>query len=162
MLTKIRLENFRNWQKLDLDLSNINILFGTNSSGKTSILDALLLLKQTATGFDRYQPINLGGGDATDLVDLGSYGDLVFKHDETQQIGIALEWLPRERVMAIPRKKKGAKVDLITYSVQWATINGNARIVNLAYSARTRSSVPLSLDLYWDGVLCYNYQFYYT
>src|SRR5437762_10494484 len=93
MLTKIRLENFKSWRELDLDPSNLTILFGTNSLGKSSVLQSLLLLKQTAMGFDRKQAINLGGSEQ-DYFDFGSYRDLIFGHDQQRQPGIRLEWLP--------------------------------------------------------------------
>src|SRR5438477_7331170 len=93
MLTKMRLENFKSWRSLDLDLSNLTILFGTNSSGKSSVLQSLLLLKQTAMGFDRKQAINRGGSEQ-DYFDFGSYRDLVFGHDSGKEVGIRLEWLP--------------------------------------------------------------------
>ena len=42
------IENFRSWHgQHSIDLQNINLLFGTNSSGKSSIIHALSLLKQS-------------------------------------------------------------------------------------------------------------------
>jgi len=41
------LENFKAFQKCTLDLAPLTILIGENSSGKSSILQALLLIKQT-------------------------------------------------------------------------------------------------------------------
>ena len=58
--------------QLDLDLAPITLLFGTNSSGKTAILHALLLLKQTVNSRDPNTHLNFGGGPR-DYVDLGSY-----------------------------------------------------------------------------------------
>ena len=60
MLTRIRLENFKSWRELDMELAPLTLLFGTNSSGKSSVLQALLLLKQTAYSFEH---INFGGGE---------------------------------------------------------------------------------------------------
>ncbi len=47
MLKHMHLENFKSWRELDIDLAPITLLFGTNSSGKSSILQSLLLLIQT-------------------------------------------------------------------------------------------------------------------
>lgn len=93
MLHKIGLENFKGWRKLDIDLAPITFLFGGSSSGKTALLQALLLLKQTASGFDPKQHINFGGG-RRDYVDFGSYQDLVYGHDKSQHIGLRLSWHP--------------------------------------------------------------------
>src|SRR5258708_33212416 len=101
MVKKLQVENFKSWEKLDLELSDLNFLFGTNSSGKTSILSSLLLLKQTATGFDRFQPINFGTGES-DYVDFGNYKYLVFGHDETRQVSIGLEWSPKSQLIVAP------------------------------------------------------------
>ena len=50
MLRRIGLSNFKCWKELDIELAPITLLFGTNSSGKTAILQSLLMLKQTARG----------------------------------------------------------------------------------------------------------------
>ena len=48
MLDHITLENFKAFKKLDnLPIKPITILCGTNSSGKSSILQSLLMMKQT-------------------------------------------------------------------------------------------------------------------
>lgn len=91
MLTSIRLENFKSWQELAIPLAPITLLFGTNSSGKSSILQALLMLKQTVNSFDRSQRLNFGGGDR-DYVDLGNFRDLAYKHQEDILIGLNMEW----------------------------------------------------------------------
>ncbi len=92
MLTRIRLENFKSWRELDMELAPLTLLFGTNSSGKSSVLQALLLLKQTANSFER---INFGGGER-DYFDFGSYRDLVFSHDLNLKIALGIDWLERD------------------------------------------------------------------
>jgi predicted ATPase len=95
MLTGIGLENFKSWRRIErAALAPITGLFGTNSSGKSSILQPILLLKQTATSSDRRQPLNLGGKD--DFVRLGSYADLIHNHDVLAKLRLSLDWdLPR-------------------------------------------------------------------
>ncbi len=168
MLKRIRLENFKSWEVLDLELGNITILFGTNSSGKTSALDALLLLKQTATSFDRSLPMNLGGGDQ-DYVDFGSFRDLVFQHSAKKRVGIKLDWEPIFlRRMGLPiqqlpyeihklQLEKGGvsepevprrvrvRPTLITYEVFWKELRSRVVVERLNYKA---VSIPKS-DLYF-------------
>jgi predicted ATPase len=144
MLTKIRLENFKSWRELDLDLSNLTILFGTNSSGKSSVLQALLLLKQTAMGFDRSLAMNLGGGD-TYYVDLGSYVDLVFKHEEEKRIGIRLSWnviMPSSHVMldSFPSSSNvsdDVPLDIL-YGVVWQKQSDDIFVEQLEYDVVNR------------------------
>ena len=65
-------------------------LFGANSSGKSSILQALLLLKQTASSSDRN--LTLHFGDDTTLVNLGDYASIAHNHDPGSTISVALAW----------------------------------------------------------------------
>lgn len=54
MFEQLRLKNFKAWQgEHHVDLAPISLFLGTNSAGKTSLLQMLLLLKQTAESPDR-------------------------------------------------------------------------------------------------------------
>ena len=78
MLTQLRIEGFKAWRDTGpIRLAPITALFGANSSGKTSLLQFLLMLKQTATSADRTQVFELGGERA--LVELGTYDDIFFR-----------------------------------------------------------------------------------
>ncbi|MBK8079887.1 MAG: AAA family ATPase [Saprospiraceae bacterium] len=46
-LQNLNFSNFKNWKHFDTNLSKLNLFFGQNSSGKSSIIQLLLLLKQT-------------------------------------------------------------------------------------------------------------------
>jgi predicted ATPase len=93
MLKRIFLENFKSWRMLDIQLAPLTLLFGTNNSGKSSILQALLMLKQTLLSDDPTQALNLGG-NRVDFVDLGSYADLIYAHDEQRQLTLAVTFAP--------------------------------------------------------------------
>ena len=84
MLTRLRLKNMKPWHEQlwdpGLDLAPITLLLGPNSAGKTSLLQAPLILKQTFESPDRTLDLNMGG-QSTDLVDLGSYASVVHGHD---------------------------------------------------------------------------------
>lgn len=97
MLTSLTARNFKAWRELaDVRLAPITGFFGPNSSGKTSILQLLLLLKQTAESPDRAQVLNLG--DDRSPVALGSFRDIVFGHDLAQPLEIALSWREKEPI----------------------------------------------------------------
>ena len=91
MIQSLSLERFKSWKKIDsMRLAPITGLFGTNSSGKTSILQWLLLLKQTVNSSDRQQVLNLG--DDKDPVRLGTMRDIVYQHDIETTICSSLKW----------------------------------------------------------------------
>lgn len=91
MLTSLRLRNVKSWLDTgELRLAPLTGLFGTNSSGKSSILQTLLLLKQTVESTDRAQVLHLGGERA--LVDVGAFRDLVHGHAHPAAIEWALGW----------------------------------------------------------------------
>ena len=56
----------------------LTLIFGANSSGKSSIFQALLLLKQTLEEAQSPETLLLFKGNS---VDLGTYGDIVHQHD---------------------------------------------------------------------------------
>lgn len=47
MLTHFKIENFKAWREADLTLGKMTGFFGSNSAGKSSLLQFLLALKQT-------------------------------------------------------------------------------------------------------------------
>ncbi|MGH0033928.1 MAG: DUF3696 domain-containing protein [Myxococcota bacterium] len=90
MFTEIRALRFKSWRELPkLRLAPITGLFGSNSSGKTSILQLILMMQQTTESTDRSQPLNLG--DDRDHVRLGSFIEVLFGH-EPEPLEIGLTW----------------------------------------------------------------------
>lgn len=97
MITSLSVENFKSWKSIDeMRLAPITGLFGTNSSGKTSILQLLLLLKQTVDSADRNIALDLGDNRA--LVSLGTLRDVLYNHDTTQSLSWSLTWEPEQTV----------------------------------------------------------------
>lgn len=43
-LTRLIIENYRNFEELDLEISNMNVVFGVNDIGKTNLLSAIRML----------------------------------------------------------------------------------------------------------------------
>lgn len=139
MLRRISLTNFKCWRELDVELAPISIFFGTNSSGKTAILQSLLMLKQTVASRDPNQHLNFGGG-ARDYVDLGSYRDLVLEHDEDQPIGMQLAWnthvfsVFKRRTMGLRQSLSPETPITLEYEVSWRWEN-DVFVDHLGYSA---------------------------
>lgn len=106
MLTGLALRNFKAWKDSGvIELGPITAFFGSNSSGKTSFLQSLLLLKQTTDSADRGRVFDLGGPGS--LVNLGTFRDIVFGHDTARPVGVSVSW-QEERPFEIrdPEEKK--------------------------------------------------------
>lgn len=50
MITELQLENWKSYEKASLHIDPLSVLVGTNASGKSNALDALLLLNRIASG----------------------------------------------------------------------------------------------------------------
>lgn len=105
MLEKLKVSNFKVWRELDIHLGRVTGLFGTNSSGKSSVLQFLLMLKQTKNATDRGLALDFGGPNA--LVNLGSFRDVVHRHNEESQIDWQLDWtLPETLKIGDPMDRR--------------------------------------------------------
>ena len=90
MITRIELENFKGIrERVSLDLKPITLLFGANSSGKSTVIHALHfaleVLKNHNLDADR---TTLGG----ESVDLGGFRNLVHAHDLERRITMLFEF----------------------------------------------------------------------
>lgn len=91
MIKNLRIKNFKAWADTgDIRMAPLTVLFGTNSAGKTSIAQMLLLLKQTAESSDRQRPLHFG--DDNTLVDLGDFESAVHGHDTALHVEFKLGW----------------------------------------------------------------------
>jgi hypothetical protein len=86
----ISLKNFRGFRKKEcIPLAPLTFLVGPNSSGKSSIFDALLFIAQS--GFNIANPRSLIPNWTGSLVDLGSFHDTVYNHNTDLSLGISIE-----------------------------------------------------------------------
>ncbi len=91
MLKELSFKNFKSWQEIkDMRLAPITGLFGTNSSGKTSILQFLLMLKQTIDSADFSQVLNFG--EEGNLVALGTFGDVIHRREKALPLSWQMKW----------------------------------------------------------------------
>ncbi len=86
MLTRLDLKYFKCFERLHLPLAELTLLTGTNASGKSSVLQALVLLHQTMQEHEWSNRLMLNG----DSIKLGTVSDVVDKvHGRTTfEIGL--------------------------------------------------------------------------
>lgn len=85
LLTELAVANFKSFaEERRAPLAPITLIYGPNSSGKSSLLQTLLLLKQSI------------GAEALETQagypDLGSFTGLLHGHDESRKLQIGLRW----------------------------------------------------------------------
>lgn len=91
MLDTLRIQNFKSWQDTGtIQFGALTGFFGTNSSGKTSILQFLLMLKQTVESSDRARILNLG--DENSYVELGTFNDIIFNHKQNSSLEFEIQY----------------------------------------------------------------------
>ena len=79
MLREYQLTNFKAFAGPEtIPIRPITLIYGPNSSGKSSVLQSLLLLKQTLQEAENPEALLLPKGN---LVNLGGYREFVHRHD---------------------------------------------------------------------------------
>lgn len=85
MFTKLRIKNFKCFRDTgELDIKPLTFLVGPNSSGKSSIIQMLLMLKQTVDDPDMDNPLLTNGN----WVELGAYPEFVYKGDIEKDLNV--------------------------------------------------------------------------
>jgi predicted ATPase len=89
MINRLSLKNFKGFESLEgLEIKPVTVLCGTNSSGKSSILQSILLLKQTLESQMPNQLLLLNGR----LVHLGPFEEVIFDRESERRLGLELEF----------------------------------------------------------------------
>ncbi len=128
MLTSLTLNNFKIWDNTKpIRLGTVTLLLGTNSSGKSSLIQSLLLLRQTTQPHDDWQPdLDFGSGSRNSSLLMGSFREILCRHGnatsaiKANQVGLEFSWKP-----------SGEQSDTVTFSARYSAdsaIKDNARI----------------------------------
>jgi predicted ATPase len=93
-IDKVQIENFKSLKYIDIKLSNLTLLTGVNSCGKSSFIQALLLLKQnfeiiqfSSLDEENKKLLNING----DYLQIGLKKDILYKEADSEKIKILLE-----------------------------------------------------------------------
>ncbi|MCY4517741.1 MAG: DUF3696 domain-containing protein [Acidimicrobiaceae bacterium] len=98
----MRLKNFKSWADTgELRLAPVTGFFGANSSGKSSLLHAFVLMKQTAQSSDAASALNLG--DKNRIVDFGNLSQ-VTHGNIFEQLGMEFRWETEPWLAALTRR----------------------------------------------------------
>ena len=98
MLTHLQLKNFKAWKDTGLvDLKPVTMLLGTNSSGKSTLIQSLLLLRQTVQSPDRTIHLNLGGDELHDFFNFGEFDNVLTQGATPRQFSIRFDFKRLEK-----------------------------------------------------------------
>lgn len=110
MLHALELENFKAFgERARIPFAPITLIFGENSAGKSTILHALYLLKQSLTNRDvgtLLLPRTENG-----IVDLGSFQEMLFDHDLERSLSIRVENIIDNDIVQLPYKENKIAVE---------------------------------------------------
>lgn len=88
LINRIVLKNFKCFENLDISMSNLNLLSGINSVGKSTIIQALLLLRQSLEQNSLQKGIFLNGA----YIKIGMGRDLLYNNaSNSDDISISLK-----------------------------------------------------------------------
>lgn len=109
MLTKIVLGHFKCFKKLHLPLAPLTLLSGANATGKSTVLQALALLHQTAVESEWNRTLSLNAS----TISLGSAGDVIDKISGQKEFKIGLHSTSFECLWTMAAKDRSALSVLI-------------------------------------------------
>lgn len=88
MISSLRLINFKPFENQLLEFKPLTLLSGLNSTGKSSVLQSLLLLRQSYLVERLEQYLTLKG----ELVDIGTAQDAFCERGKENYIGFEINW----------------------------------------------------------------------
>lgn len=89
MITSVKLKNFKCFRELDLELRPFTLLAGLNGMGKSSVIQSLLVLRQSYLSKAlREKRLDLSG----ELIDLGTGQDVLLDGADEDFISIRITW----------------------------------------------------------------------
>jgi len=145
MINKLKLKNFKAFKHLEIEMKPITVLVGPNNSGKSSILQAILLLKQTMNSEDKESPLILGGSRA--YFQFGTYKDFVFGNNVRRKLGMGISITNYINVKS--KDKLGRKI-----TITQKQINEEINMV-FSYRPRRKGIIREKFEVFRNNELFY-------
>jgi predicted ATPase len=151
MLKKILIQNFRSLEAAEVTFAPITVLYGPTASGKSSLLYALLVLRNFVLNPNRQADgfFHLG------FMDLGGFEACVFNHEILKTVGISIEYTngPESASYGLSFSKTGGNIRQSIGKFEMGAI------VNLPYGLN--QTFPCTFidgeeeyTINWNGIIC--------
>ena len=136
--------NFKSWRETGpIRMAPLTGFFGANSSGKSSLLQMLLLLKQTAESNDRNLVLNTGSIQ-TGYVNLGTAHEITF--GDASDMSFSVAWALNSRpelAIPIPGRSKSLTIDNLSFETDIHAETKNIFVKSLKYWQDEKFSVAM-------------------
>lgn len=151
MIEKITVKNFRSIESVEVALSPITVFYGPTSSGKSSLLYALMVLRNFVLNPNRQADgfFHLG------FMDLGGYEACVFNHDTKKNVEISVGYKSglEEVTYGLSFSKTSCDISQVVGSLQMKAK------VNLPYALNqtfpfTYTEDEEEYNVNWNGISC--------
>lgn len=97
MITSLKINNFKLHKQTQLDIKGLTILTGMNGMGKSTVIQALTLLRQSYLMNDLEAGLNLKG----DLCDAGISGELACQSSDEHSLKVELKFLQQDDLIYV-------------------------------------------------------------
>lgn len=140
MLKEIRIKNFKSLKDTgNLEIKPITLLVGPNSSGKSSIIQFLLLVKQTVESRDIENPLIFNGT----CIQLESYENIIYRNNSEKKLEFEVSFdLTGNFKYGVPQVK---------YSATFCKKDGKVSVSCFSITGRGDSEPGLSILLTKEG-----------
>ncbi|ABM18545.1 AAA family ATPase [Marinobacter nauticus] len=136
MITQINIENFKCFSKKNMPVGALTMLTGFNAAGKSTALQALLLISQMVSGRHGDVSAALNG----ELVRMGTPGD-VLRSDGSKEIKIGIETVEQKiQWTLVPSINLNNSLDL--KDIHWASPNGVGDLTNISCNTSFNGLTP--------------------
>jgi predicted ATPase len=147
MITSLRIRNFKAWRDTKpIRFAPLTVFFGANSSGKTSLHQLLLMLKQTQQSPDRQRVLHLG--DNRTLVDLGTIRDVLHGHDDAARLGFEVQWTVEPPLKVLDsRTERQYSSDQVGFDAEIGLDDDRVAVKRMGYHVGDSSSDGLGVGM---------------
>ena len=151
MIDYIQIENFKCWRNTGrVLLAPLTVFFGANSSGKSSIGQFLMMLKQSVESSDR-KVVFFTGNDHS-AVDVGLPSDMIYRRDLERSITFSYGWKLQQKdvfelVNVITKKKKRITGIDFCGVVGLESSNRRLQVEKLQYTLKDSSGSETGVEL---------------